>query len=83
MLGYIVCARAVELYQHVVDWVLQCALDVRADLGHRRREGAQWGRFVRRVTVYGVAVVVSGMCGFVGGWGRSLAVGIDLAFDCN
>src|SRR6266702_6458533 len=85
MLRDVVGAGAVELYEHVVDRVLQRALDVRADPGHGRREGAQRGRFVRWVAVDRVAVGrVNGRHGleWVGGC-RSLAIGIDLALYCH
>jgi hypothetical protein len=47
VLGDVVCcACAVELDEHVVDWVPRRFLDVRADRGHRGREGVKRRRFV-------------------------------------
>jgi hypothetical protein len=37
----VVRARAVELEEHVVYWVLQCVLDVCSDCEYGGREGAQ------------------------------------------
>ena len=56
VLGDVVCACAVELDEHVVDWVMQCLLDVCADRGHRGRECVQRRRFVGWVAVDWVAV---------------------------
>jgi hypothetical protein len=53
----IVRTCAVELDEYMIDWVLHGVLDVCADLGHRRGEGAKRGRLVRWVTVDRVAVV--------------------------
>jgi hypothetical protein len=56
VLGDVVCACAVELDEHMVDWVLQCLLDVCTDRGHCGRKCMQRQGFIGWVAVDWVAV---------------------------